>query len=271
MSLDLRDLLRTELRVHSRLKQQGLLARPDEGARLAATLPPLVPFGNAQYAAADWLVDWDHRLPSRQAVLRLYAHYTDERRREAQRALDDRLAEIAKADLFPEFDVPDFVGLPADEAYETEIDLSGNPSRLRLISDWRREIQQAPGEQAVEIVRDVGAVPRAARQGQDPSGRARRSRAGGVVAAVRDRSRALGRRRLVPADVQRHGRRGARVSRRSRRARRRARARLPVPRRLDQRCRWHSGLLPRVSSAAEPRAGSGTKSRAGCGPRASRT
>ena len=144
MSLDLRDLLRTELRVHSRLKQQGLLARPDEGARLAATLPPLVPFGNAQYAAADWLVDWDHRLPSRQAVLRLYAHYTDERRREAQRALDDRLAEIAKEDLFPEFDVPDFVGLPADEAYETELDLSGNPSRLRLISDWRREIQPAP-------------------------------------------------------------------------------------------------------------------------------
>ena len=153
MSLDLRDLLRTELRVHSRLKQQGLLARPDEGARLAATLPPLVPFGNAQYAAAYWLVDWDHRLPSRQSVLRLYAHYTDDRRREAQRAVDDRLAEIAKADLFPEFDVPDFVGLPADEAYETEIDLSGNPSRLRLISDWRREIQQAPGEQAVEIVR----------------------------------------------------------------------------------------------------------------------
>jgi len=92
-------------------------------------------------------------LPSRQAVLRLYAHYTDERRREAQRALDDRLAEIGKADLFPEFDVPDFVGLPADEAYETEVDLSGNPSRLRLISDWRREIQQAPGEQSVEIVR----------------------------------------------------------------------------------------------------------------------
>jgi hypothetical protein len=99
------------------------------------------------------MVDWDHRLPSRQAMLRLYAHYSEDRRRDAQRALDDRLAEIAKEDLFPEFDVPDFIGLPADEAYETELDLSGNPSRLRLISEWRREIQQAPAEQAVEIVR----------------------------------------------------------------------------------------------------------------------
>ena len=36
------------------------------------------------------------------------------------------------------------VGLPADEAYETELDLNGNPSRLRLISEWRREIHQGP-------------------------------------------------------------------------------------------------------------------------------
>lgn len=153
MALDLRDLLRTELRVHARLKQQGLLARSDEGARLAAALPPLVPFAGAQYASADWMVDWDHRLPSRQAVLRLYAHYSDDRRRDAHRALEERLSEIAKEDLYPEFDVPDFIGLPADEAYETELDLSGNPSRLRLISEWRREIQQGVAEQAVEIVR----------------------------------------------------------------------------------------------------------------------
>jgi hypothetical protein len=153
MALDLRDLLRAELRVHPRVQQQGLLARPDEGARLAATLPPLVPFANGQYAGASWMVDWDHRLPSRQTMLRLYAHYTDDRGRETQRALEGRLSDIGKEDLFPEFDVPDFVGLPADEAYETELDLGGNPSRLRLISEWRREIQQVPAEQAVEIVR----------------------------------------------------------------------------------------------------------------------
>src|SRR5436189_3123292 len=132
MALDLRDLLRSELRIHPRLKQQGLFQRPDEGSRLAAILPPLVPFGDAKYAGAAWMVDWDHRLPSRQAVLRLYAHYTDERCEEARRHLALRLSEIASDDLFPEFDVPDFMGLPADESYETELDMEGNPSRLRL-------------------------------------------------------------------------------------------------------------------------------------------
>ena len=63
------------------------------------------------------------------------------------------MGEIARDDLFPEFDVPDFVGLPADEVYEAEIDLAGHPSRLRLVSDWRREVQPASGTRAVEIVR----------------------------------------------------------------------------------------------------------------------
>jgi hypothetical protein len=153
MPLDLRDLLRSELRVHPRLQQQHLFAKPEDSARLAAALPPLVPFAGAEYLAADWMVDWDHRLPSRQAVLRLYAYYGENRRREAGRAMEDRQAEIAKDNIFPEFDVRDFAGLPADEAYEAEIDLAGAPSRLRLVSDWRREIQATAASQAVEIVR----------------------------------------------------------------------------------------------------------------------
>ncbi|HET6282517.1 MAG TPA: hypothetical protein VFH73_16250 [Polyangia bacterium] len=154
MALDLRDLLRADLHPHPRLAQQGLFGSPEDRARLASALPPLVPFGTAQYTAADWIMDWNHRLPSRQAMLRLYAHYTDQRRREFQQAYDARLREIAGQDLFPEFDVPDFVGLPADEAYEAELDLGGSPARLRLVSDWRREIQPAPGAKAIEIVRE---------------------------------------------------------------------------------------------------------------------
>jgi hypothetical protein len=153
MALDLRDLLRAELRVHRRLLQQGLFSGSEDGARLAATLPPLVAFAGSQYVGGDWMIDWDHRLPSRQAVLRLYAHYSDARRHETQHGLTLRLGDIGRDDLFPEFDVPDFVGLPADEAYEAEIDLTGNPSRLRLVSEWRREIQPASAGQAVDIVR----------------------------------------------------------------------------------------------------------------------
>jgi hypothetical protein len=153
MSMDLRDLLRAEMRPHPRVAQQKLFSRSDEAVRIAAALPPLVPFGGADYASGVWIVDWDHRLPSRQAVLRLYACYSSERRRQLDTAYETRLAEMAKEDLYPEFDVSDFIGLPADEAYEADLDLGGSPARMRLVSDWRREIQPAPATNAIEIVR----------------------------------------------------------------------------------------------------------------------
>ncbi len=153
MSLDLRDLLREGMRPHPRVAQQKLFARSGEAARIAAALPPLVAFGGSPYEHGLWIVDWDHRLPSRQAVLRLYACYTVERRRQLEAAYEARVAEMSREDLFPEFDVSDFIGLPADEAYEADLDLGGSPARMRLVSDWRREIQAAPATSAIEIVR----------------------------------------------------------------------------------------------------------------------
>jgi hypothetical protein len=156
MALDLRDLLRSEMRVHPRLAQQGLFEGAEARVQIAATIPPLVPFGDADYAGALWVIDWDHRLPSRHAALRLYAYYTAERRRELEDAVAAREKEIAAEDLFPEFDVSDFAGLPADEAYEAETDLGGSPARLRLVSEWRRQIQPLAASNAVEIVRASG-------------------------------------------------------------------------------------------------------------------
>jgi hypothetical protein len=154
MALDLRDSLRAELRVHPRLTQQNLFGRAEDAGKIAAALPPLVAFGEAEYQSAIWIVDWDHRLPSRQVVLRLYAHYTEDRRRDFDAAYAARQEELRREDLFPEFDVSDFVGLPADEAYETEMDLGGTPGRLRLVSEWRRDIQPGPAARAIEIVRE---------------------------------------------------------------------------------------------------------------------
>ncbi len=153
MALDLRDLLRADMRVHPRLTQQSLFGRTDARVRIAAAIPPLVPFGEAEYAGATWIIDWDHRIPSRHAALRLYAYYTPDGRRELDGALAARERAIAADDLFPEFDVPDFAGLPADEAYEAETDLAGSPARLRLVSEWRRQIQPAAASRAIEIVR----------------------------------------------------------------------------------------------------------------------
>ena len=153
MGVDLRDLLRAELRIHPRLVQQGLFTRIDARARIAAAIPPLIPFGESDYAGGIWIVDWDHRIPSRHAILRLYAYYTAERQRELAQAHAARLKEIGAEDLFPEFDVSDFAGLPADEAYEAETDLAGSPSRLRLVSEWRRQIQPNASSRAIDIVR----------------------------------------------------------------------------------------------------------------------
>ncbi len=154
MGLDLRDLLRQRLIVHPRLAQQQLWTAPGDAARLAADLPPLVPFGGAAYVGADWILDWDHRLPSQHALLRLAAYYTEERQREAHAVIEQRRMDIAKDDLFPEFDVPDLSAIPADESYEAELEVGQPPSRLRLVSDWRREIDDAAAEKAVKIVRE---------------------------------------------------------------------------------------------------------------------
>ena len=94
MGVDLRDLLRAELRIHPRLVQQGLFTRIDARARIAAAIPPLIPFAEAEYSGGIWIVDWDHRIPSRHAILRLYAHYTAERQRELEQAHAARLREI---------------------------------------------------------------------------------------------------------------------------------------------------------------------------------
>ncbi|HMF39375.1 MAG TPA: hypothetical protein VKQ32_01715 [Polyangia bacterium] len=153
MGVDLRDLLRAELRIHPRLVQQGLFTRIDARARIAAAIPPLIPFAESDYAGGIWIVDWDHRIPSRHAVLRLYAYYTQDRQKELEQAHAARLREIDAEDLFPEFDVSDFAGLPADEAYEAETDLGGSPSRLRLVSEWRRQIQPNASSRAIDIVR----------------------------------------------------------------------------------------------------------------------
>jgi hypothetical protein len=153
MATDLREELRRELRRHPRVSFQDLYRDPSALEALALELPSFKPFRADAYAAALWILDWDHRLPSRELVLRLYTFYTEEARRAGQRAFEARQQAIASEDLFPEFDVPDFSGLDADEAYEAELPLGGPPKKFRLVSDWRREIDPKLGRRAEDVVR----------------------------------------------------------------------------------------------------------------------
>ena len=149
---DLRLLLAGELRRHPRVAYQGLFGEPDAGTRLATSLPVMPPF-RQPYAGAISVVDWDHRLPSRALVLRIFAYYRPDTLAAGQEAFDDRLEEIGRRDRFPEFDVPDFDHLVADEAYEVELAIDGVVGRCRLTSAWRREIAAADGAAAVDITR----------------------------------------------------------------------------------------------------------------------
>ena len=150
---DLRDELRRELRRHPRVVYQKLFENGEQRERLVTSLPNFVPFRGPGYSAVLWVMDWDHRLPSRELILRLYAYYSPEARALGQRALDDRHGVIAGEDLFPEFDVPDFAGLPADEAYESEVTPAGEAKKFRLVSEWRREVDPTLGRRAEDIVR----------------------------------------------------------------------------------------------------------------------
>jgi hypothetical protein len=141
-----------DLHLHPRVVQQGL---SDKKAReiFNGARNKLVPFRGHSTHAAIALLDWDHRLPSKVFTLRIHVCYTSEARARLQHAFERRVEEIAGRDLFPEFDVPDYQGLPADESYDAELTPDLKLDAIRLVSPWRREIAEDDGARAVELVR----------------------------------------------------------------------------------------------------------------------
>ncbi len=150
MSNDLRAFVAEEIRLHPRVAYQGVFAGESAAAQIAASLPPLPSF-RQEYAGAIAIVDWDHKLPSASLALRIYGFYSDETLEAGMEAYDDRLEQIAERDRYPEFDVPDFDALAADEAYEIELSPAGIVGRCRLTSAWRRTIASADAAASVAL------------------------------------------------------------------------------------------------------------------------
>jgi hypothetical protein len=148
---DLRAFVAEEIRLHPRVAYQSLFQASEDSGRIAAGLPALTSFRHP-YAGAITIIDWDHRLPSQQLVLRILGYYSDETLESGIEAFDDRLEHIADRDRYPEFDVPDFDGLPADEAYEIELAPDGKVGRCRLTSAWRRTVATKDAGAAVAAV-----------------------------------------------------------------------------------------------------------------------
>ena len=147
-----REAVQKHLRLHPRVAYQKLCSA-ERREKLAQQLPDLEPFGGAKYCGVIAVLDWDHRLPSRTMILRLNCFTSDDALRRGERAYEGRVEEIGRRDKFPEFDVPDFDGLPADEAYDCDVSLEGELSRARLTSTWRRDISDNDADAAVEVAR----------------------------------------------------------------------------------------------------------------------
>lgn len=150
MTSDLRTFVARDLRLHPRVAYQGMFCGEEVGPELAADLPPMPPF-RGDYFGAISVIDWDHRLPSHSLVLRIYGYYTESAYAAGEEAFDDRLEEIGLRDKYPEFDVPDFDQIAADEAYDIELALDGQIGRCRLTSAWRRAIDPRDASQAVRL------------------------------------------------------------------------------------------------------------------------
>jgi hypothetical protein len=139
--------------LHPRVAQQAI----GEGAArkvLDDALPRLQPFKGRPVHSVVATLDWDHRLPSKTLTLRLHVCYDANARTRFEQALQRRRDEIAERDRFPEFDVPDFGGLPADESYDVDLTADLGIEAMRLVSPWRREVGEEDSERAVLAVRN---------------------------------------------------------------------------------------------------------------------
>lgn len=142
-----------DIKRHPRCEHQALIRDEAQLERLRGTLLQLVPYTGDEYAGFLPVLDWDHRLPTKTITLRIYAFYNEETLRAGQGHYETRCRQIEARDKYPEFDVPDFSDLPADESYEVVLEESGDVIQTQLASEWRRNIESDKATAARKIVR----------------------------------------------------------------------------------------------------------------------
>ncbi len=153
MNLDYRKNIADGLLLHPRVEYQRVCKRAKDRTSIAAEVPDLVPFDTNEYWRFLPILDWDHKLPSKNFYLRIYAYYDKESYDLGDADRKARLSRIQRLDRFPEFDVPDFSGMVSDEAYEIILDSNGKRKSSRLTSTWRRDLDPGQASSAAAIVR----------------------------------------------------------------------------------------------------------------------
>ncbi len=154
MYYDLRHAILNNIRLHPRVAYQGLFDLETQADAFIASLPSMPSFRNP-YHAAITILDWDHKLPSQKLKVHLYAFYSETTYQAGLESFDDRLEVIGAKDQYPEFDVPDFGDLFADEAYQAELSIDGKLGDCVLTSAWRRDIEPEETSQAISLIKDT--------------------------------------------------------------------------------------------------------------------
>jgi len=146
--------IRSQLKVHARVEDQALAA--DSGSRdaLANIMPALRAFGTNRYASVHAVLDWDHQLPSRFIALRIYASYSEHEGRVLDTKVRAREQEIQDANVYPEFDVPDYGDFEASESYVAIVPAGTDKiEELRFLSPWRKQVGAPTARMALGIVK----------------------------------------------------------------------------------------------------------------------
>lgn len=158
-----RNVLRHELRVHVRLGDQGKAPTPEQLELLAETIPDVMAFGENSFHGVRAVLDWDHQIPSKYALLRILGCYRAIDMERLDALLEDRDEEIAEGNLYPEFDVPDYGDLDSSESYVALMTPGAvEIEDFRFMSTWRKQVRPAVADLAVETVKNTPSYQRAA-------------------------------------------------------------------------------------------------------------
>jgi len=158
-----RDALRHELKVHVRLRDQGKAPTEEQLEQLAEAIPDVMAFGDNAFHGVRAMLDWDHQLPSKYALLRILACYRAVDLERLDALIEDRDEEIAEGNLYPEFDVPDYGDLDGSESYVALLTPgSVEIEDFRFMSTWRKQVRPAVADLAVETVKSTPSYQRAA-------------------------------------------------------------------------------------------------------------
>lgn len=165
-----REALQHELKVHVRIQDQGHAPDTDARRRLAQVLPDLSAFGDHTFHTVRAVLDWDHQIPSQYVILRILCCYDAATRDRIDARLAARDKDIEAANLYPEFDVPDYGDVEGNETYLAVLRPgSSEVEDFRFISPWRKQVENTKADAAIRIVRENEGYQRAA-DGRTSSG-----------------------------------------------------------------------------------------------------